>query len=93
MRNNMPKVSSAKYLGVVLSEDMSIKEDEDRVTKHFLNSLILCIISSALLIEMLCIIFVRPTPYTSSFYGIETMICKMSYKTLNIFFVSYHKAV
>ena len=88
----MEKVTSIKYLGIVLCEDMSITKDVDRMTSQFLaqfNGMYYKFNS----LERGVIFYLFRT-YTSSFYGIELWNTNSNRdRIFNKIAVAYHKMV
>ena len=80
-----------KYLGINLSEDLSLKEDVNRVTNAFLRQFN-GIYSKFYYCEEKVIFHLVKT-YATSFYGVETWYDIKSFSVFHRTSVAYHKAV
>ena len=93
MLNNqiIDRVSEFKYLGVIISEDLNINSDINRVSTAFLKQFYSMYSKFYNLNNNVLHHLFRT--YTSSFYGIETWYDSLSNRNINKLSVCYHKAV
>ena len=85
------RVSSYKYLGIILSDDRSITSDVDRATNSFLKQFN-AMYYKFYYMHSSVLNFLFKT-YTSSFYGAELWHGSIKYRNINKISVTYHKAV
>ena len=88
---SLQRVSTFKYLGIILSDDISIVPDVERATSSFLKQFYAMYAKfHAMNDQLLHYLF---QTYTSSFYGSELWNGSLCYKNINKIAVTYHKAV
>ena len=88
---SLKRASVVKYLGVMLSEDLTINHDVDRATNSFLKQFNSMYAKFHYMDDkVLKFLFIT---YTSSFYGAELWYGSQIYKNINKVSVTYHKAV
>ena len=88
----LDRVTSIKYLGIVLSEDMSITKDVDRMTSQFLAQFNGMYYKFNVMEGE--VIFYLFRTFTSSFYGVELWYINANRdRVFNRIAVAYHKMV
>ena len=87
----LDRVNDFKYLGVILSQNMMIGKDVDRVVDLFLKQFYSMYSKFSFLDKDLLYFLFKS--YTSSFYGAETWATSPSKKDIHKVAVVYHKAV
>ena len=89
--HQIERVKSFKYLGIILTDDMSIKPDIDRALDAFLRQFN-GVYSKFYYLDVSVLSFLFHT-YTSSFYGAETWCTSGSARRFDKISIAYHKAV
>ena len=84
-------VTECKYLGVVLSDDLTSTKDVERVKASFFKQFFshynkFCCMDQKVLIQLLEL-------HALSFYGVETWFMKLHTTDLNNILIAYHKAI
>ena len=87
----IPRVAEFKYLGVILSEDLSISADINRVLMSFLKQFNSMYHKFHYMDDPILQHLFRT--YTSSFYGVDIWFDRYSHREVNRLEVTYHKAV
>ena len=84
-------VTEFRYLGIILSEDINISSDIDRVSTAFLKQYH-SVYAKFYNMSNDVLHFLFRT-YTSSFYGVEFWYDSLSNRNINKLSITYHKAV